>query len=98
MRVAGVVVKTTARSIADQAGQATSESEHGGEEDAEEEPEESDGTMTALDEVATFDEVVVWGHDALPEENDPVARGLEEWIGLAATMNAPGVAVDDGQT
>lgn len=37
-----------------------------------------------LEEQAEFDEILVWGHEALPDEtSDPYVRGVEEWIAFA---------------
>jgi hypothetical protein len=41
-----------------------------------------------LREVAGFDEIVIWGHEAVPEADDHFVRGVEEWIGFAETMHA----------
>jgi ribonuclease H2 subunit C len=41
-----------------------------------------------MEELATFDEVVVWGHDAVPADEEPAVRGLQEWIGLAEAMHS----------
>ena len=36
------------------------------------------------DEKAEFNEIMVWGHESLPDaEDDPYTRGIEEWIQLA---------------
>ena len=44
--------------------------------------------VSMLEEVARFDEVVVWGHDAPPDElEDPHVRGLREWIAFAQTVS-----------
>lgn len=49
------------------------------EEDAEEVPE-----VKIMEEQATFDQVIVWGHETLPDETaDPYVRGMEEWIAFA---------------
>ena len=38
----------------------------------------------------TFDEVVVWGHEMLPDGEDVYVKGVEEWIGFAeAVCHAP---------
>lgn len=57
------------------------------EEDQEDEqPEET----TALDEVADFDALTVWGHEALPHEKEnPFARGVSEWIKFAEAVWIP---------
>lgn len=43
--------------------------------------------MKVLDELSTFDEVVVWGHDQLPDQDDPFVRGVEEWIAFAEALH-----------
>lgn len=54
----------------------------------EEEVREATTEVSLLEEVAQFDEVVVWGHDALPNElEDPYARGLREWIAFARVVS-----------
>ena len=56
------------------------------EEDEEEEVEEEDEEepdVKIMEEKSTFDEVMVWGHEAVMDETDPYVRGLEEWIGFA---------------
>ena len=47
-------------------------------EDDEEEPE-----VKIMEEQSVFDEIMVWGHEAVMDEADPYVRGLEEWIGFA---------------
>ena len=35
-----------------------------------------------------FDELLVWGHEQVPEEgNDPVVRSLREWVAFAGRVN-----------
>ena len=51
------------------------------EEQDEEEEEELD--VKIMQEQSMFDEIVVWGHEAIMDESDPYVRGLEEWIGFA---------------
>lgn len=42
-----------------------------------------------LEEQAEFDEVMVWGHEALPDEStDPYVRGVEEWIAFAEQVSS----------
>ena len=53
-----------------------------------EEEEATTDEVSLLEEVASFDEVVVWGHDALPDElEDPYVRGLREWIAFAQVVS-----------
>jgi ribonuclease H2 subunit C len=42
-----------------------------------------------LEEQAGFDEILVWGHEALPDEtSDPYVRGVEEWIIFAEQVSS----------
>lgn len=36
----------------------------------------------------TFDEVMVWGHEAVAGEDDAFVRGVTEWMGFAQAMHA----------
>ena len=40
-----------------------------------------------VEEVASFDDVVIWGHEDLPEPGDMVMRGVSEWITFAETVS-----------
>lgn len=58
--------------------------------ETEEENEETEDSPEDRPEVkiaearAEFEEIMVWGHEALPEDTaDPYVRGLEEWISFA---------------
>ncbi|KAK3353672.1 ribonuclease H2, subunit C [Lasiosphaeria hispida] len=42
----------------------------------------SKGTAS-LNVQAEFDEMVVWGHEAVADAGDPYVRGMEEWLALA---------------
>lgn len=53
------------------------------EEDAVEEGEE----VQALEEVASFDKIVLWGHESLVEGDDAFGKGVEEWIGFAEAVS-----------
>ncbi|CAF9913994.1 hypothetical protein IMSHALPRED_001499 [Imshaugia aleurites] len=57
-----------------------------GEEGAEEEEEE----VTVLNEVGSFNEVVVWNHEGMADGDDAFVKGMSEWIGFAKAMHAPG--------
>ena len=51
------------------------------------EPEEPQ-TMRVLERVASFKEVMVWGHDAIPDDgDDSYIRGIQEWVGLARVVS-----------
>ena len=39
--------------------------------------------MKVLESTASFQEVVVWGHDQVPGTDDAFVRGVEEWVAFA---------------
>ncbi|KAI4122242.1 MAG: hypothetical protein LQ347_006573, partial [Umbilicaria vellea] len=39
--------------------------------------------VKVLEEAASFEEIVVWGHEAVPTSDDPYVKGVEEWIAFA---------------
>jgi len=48
-------------------------------EDAEEVPE-----VKIMEEQSEFEDIMVWGHEALPDDTmDPYMRGVQEWITFA---------------
>lgn len=55
-----------------------------GEEDESEVPVE----VKLFSKEATFDEVVVWGHEALPEADDAYVKSIEEWMKFAEAVSA----------
>lgn len=54
----------------------------GGEDDDEEEEE-----AKVLGDVASFEELVIWGHEAMPEADDPFVKGVEEWVKFAEAVS-----------
>ena len=46
-----------------------------------------EGEVQKLEEVASFDEIVLWGHESLVEGDDPFLKGVEEWIGFAEAVS-----------
>jgi len=57
-------------------------------EDDEEAEEEAD--VKIMEEQSEFDHIMLWGHEALPDEvADPYVRGIEEWIALAERVCLP---------
>ncbi|KAF2813033.1 ribonuclease H1 small subunit [Mytilinidion resinicola] len=55
-----------------------------GDNDDDDEPAE----VNAVEELASFEEIVVWGHEAIPADTeDPYAKGVQEWIGFAEAMH-----------
>jgi hypothetical protein len=51
------------------------------------EADDEEAEVKIMEESATFSELVVWGHEMLPEDtSDPFVRGIEEWIGFASKV------------
>ena len=65
------------------------------EEEDDDEPQEP---VKLLKEMATFDDVVVWGHDHVPSGDDPFVKGLSEWIAFAENIHGVGKTVDTGKS
>lgn len=41
-------------------------------------------SVSVLSDIAAFDAITVWGHDEVPDRSDdPLLRGLDEWLGFA---------------
>lgn len=49
--------------------------------------EEEEEAVQVLEEVAGFDEVVVWGHELVPEVDDNFVKGVAEWIRFAEAVS-----------
>ena len=43
-----------------------------------------------LEEIGSFDSIVVWDHEKMPEKDDPFIKAVEEWIGFAEAMHSFG--------
>jgi ribonuclease H2 subunit C len=57
-------------------------------EDEEEDEDEPD--VKIMEEQSEFDDIMLWGHEALPDDNaDPYVRGMEEWIAFAEQVCYP---------
>ncbi len=71
------------------AEETTKQHEIYGNELEEEEDEKGEGLeeVQALGEVASFDSIVLWGHESLVEGDDPFVKGVEEWIGFAEAVS-----------
>jgi len=43
--------------------------------------------IKVMEEHASFDEIVVWGHEALPDASvDPYIKSMEEWVEFAGQV------------
>lgn len=49
--------------------------------------DEGNEEMGVLEEVAAFEEVVVWDHEKVVEDDDGVVKGMEEWIRFAEAVS-----------
>lgn len=47
-----------------------------------------EGAVKVLEQKATFDEFMVWGHEQLPPASDCYVKGVEEWIQFAEAVNS----------
>lgn len=54
--------------------------------DDDEEPELPE-PIKIVEEVSSFDEMMVWGHDQNPSCEDTFVKGVEEWISFAAAIH-----------
>ncbi|OJJ47962.1 hypothetical protein ASPZODRAFT_131581 [Penicilliopsis zonata CBS 506.65] len=54
-------------------------------EDLDVEPEEP---VKILEQQATFDELLVWDHEAIPATDDSFVKGVEEWLKFAEVMHS----------
>lgn len=60
-----------------------------GEEEVEEEEEESGEVVSgSVNEEASFDHFVVWGHECLAEDDDAFVKGAREWIAFAKAVSS----------
>lgn len=53
----------------------------------EDEEDELPEPVRMLEEVSTFDDIHVWGHDQVPASDDPFVKGIEEWISFAEAIH-----------
>jgi ribonuclease H2 subunit C len=58
-----------------------------GSEQEREEEQELPGEIQIMGSKAQFDEVMVWAHEAVPDDDDPYVRGIQDWIGLAEAVS-----------
>ncbi|KAJ5701780.1 hypothetical protein N7488_009328 [Penicillium malachiteum] len=54
--------------------------------------------VKVLEMQGTFDEMIVWGHEALPAADDTFVKGVEEWMRFAETMHGTSIeAINDSK-
>ncbi|KAK0119823.1 hypothetical protein ONS95_011255 [Cadophora gregata] len=81
----GVVVEKTERVLPRAPVQTQNDQVEGEEEEEEDEEPE----VKVMEEQAGFEEIVVWGHEMIPDGMaDPYVRGLEDWIAFAESIHS----------
>lgn len=48
---------------------------------------EEEVDVKIMEEKASFDEIVIWGHESVPEDDDAFVKGVQEWIGFAEAVS-----------
>jgi len=46
-----------------------------------------DEEMKLLEEVGDYDQVVVWGHETIAEDDDVFVKGVNEWTSFAESVS-----------
>lgn len=59
-----------------------------GGQEGEEDEEEGEEILTVLEEVAAFEEVIVWGHERVVEDEDGFVKGIAEWTRFAEAVSS----------
>lgn len=81
-----MMIQDNGKALPTARSQVSKNSQIGGEDEMEEHEEEEEESK-ALDEIAEFSSIMVWGHEQPPDdEDDMMTRGVAEWIGFAETV------------
>lgn len=51
------------------------------------EKEDEEEKVKILEQIGGFEEVVVWGHEALPAADDVFVKGVGEWVAFAEAVS-----------
>jgi ribonuclease H2 subunit C len=43
--------------------------------------------VKVVESTAQFNEIVVWGHDQIPDKDDAFVKGVEEWLAFANAIH-----------
>ncbi|KAI9770575.1 MAG: hypothetical protein M1840_003165 [Geoglossum simile] len=87
----GVVMSSTDKTLAQNSSK---KGMPGDDPSDDEQPEE----VKVMEEHASFDEIVVWGHEALPDASaDPYVKSMEEWVEFAEQIHSFPPSADSGQ-
>jgi ribonuclease H2 subunit C len=82
----GVVLQSTERVLERKGGEQ-------GEEGVEGEDEEAEPEIKVMEEIADFEEILVWGHETVVDETDGYVRGVGEWLSWCDSIHS----YDDGE-
>jgi ribonuclease H2 subunit C len=90
----GVVLQSTER-VLEPKGEQGEQGEQGeeGEQGVEGEDEETaEPEIKVMEEIAEFEEIIVWGHETVVDETDGYVRGVGEWLSWCDSIHS----YDDG--
>ncbi|KAI5291636.1 hypothetical protein KEM54_002566 [Ascosphaera aggregata] len=59
-------------------------------EDGEKGGDEQEVEPTIITADGTFSEIMVWGHENIPGDDDPYVRGIQEWIAFSEKIHDSG--------
>lgn len=49
--------------------------------------EEEEEELDVLQEIGSFDEIILWGHESIAESDDAFVKGMGEWIRFAEAVS-----------
>ena len=56
--------------------------------DGEDNEEKAEEEFSMMQDLGSFDKVMLWGHESTVESEDPFVKGMEEWIGFAEAVSS----------
>lgn len=86
----GVVLKKTDKALPQNGAAVADRLRRMEEEDDDDEEMEMEQPIDVkmMDQKAKFEEIVVWGHEMVPQDDDVYVKGVEEWISFAEAVSA----------
>lgn len=78
----GVIVKDAGNEQNAQSAMKTDQEGDLHDEDGDDEEE-----VKTIDEMGSFEEVVIWGHDSIADGDDAFVKGIGEWISFAEAVS-----------
>ena len=49
---------------------------------------EQPAEVKTMEPMATLDEIVIWGHEMVPEDEDVYVKGVQEWMAFAEAVSS----------